>query len=161
MYGRIVLSLAVGLVLVSSLHAADAAKPKKKKGDNIPAQAFSVPKTIELSAEQQTKLDELKKELGPGLAELMAKKNSILTDEQKQAQQAASKAAKDAGKKGKEAKAAVDAAVTLSDDQQKQLAAANEEIKAYQGKIRERINSFLSDDQKAKLKSPKKAKPAK
>lgn len=152
-----------GLVCALAVPGLAQEKGKKKKGElqGPAAQAFQLPKEIELTAEQQEKVAALKKELGPGLQALMKKQSDILTAEQKTARKEVGAKNKADGVKGKEAKAAVDAALKLTEAQQKEWDAAQKEVAAYQGKIKEKLHSFLTDDQKAKLKPAKGKKKAK
>src|SRR5690349_1097958 len=88
-----------------SAGAADEAKETKakKKQSGAANPVFNIPKEITLTEEQQAKLDEIKKEQGPKIAELTAKIDSVLTAEQKSARKEAAAKAKGDGKKGKEA----------------------------------------------------------
>jgi hypothetical protein len=152
--------LAVAFLIALPVSAAK--QDKKKKGaENSPVlNVLKLPAEVTLTAEQQPKFDAVKTEFEGKLKELAEKQDGILTADQKQARQAAQKAAKAAGKKGKEAKADVDAAVKLTDDQKKQQEEVGKEIKDVQGKVREKLNSFLTEDQQSKLKAPGKKKKA-
>lgn len=152
--------LALAVLIASPVWAAKEEKKGEKKTNKAVAKAFELPTIITLSAEQMTKLAEVKKEYEPKLEELHKKQAGILTAEQKKAAQEASKAAKAAGKKGKEAKADVDAAVKLTDDQKKQQEEVSKELKELNGKIRDSIASFLTEEQKTHLKPMKKKKNA-
>jgi hypothetical protein len=151
---RIALCLAVSALIALPVMAQEK-KKAKRTGENAPV--FQLPKTITLTAEQQAKLDAVKKEYGPKVVAAQDKVSAALTAEQRKARQEAQKAAKEAGKKGKELKAAVDAAVTLSDDQKKQLEAAEGEMKTLSNEIRGKISEFLTAEQKEALKTKKKA----
>jgi len=158
--------LALALLIALPLCAEDAKEGKKKKKEQDFSKSpvlnvLNLPKAITLTADQQAKFDAVKTEFTGKLKELAKKQNEILTPEQKKARQEAQKAAKAAGKKGKEAKADVDAAVNLTDDQKKATEAVNAEIKEVQGKVREKLNEFLTDEQKAQIKGPGKKKKAK
>lgn len=149
---------ALAALLVAPVWAADeAGKKKKEKGlDTAVARSFSLPDTITLTAEQKTKLDEVKKEFESKVKEVVKKQNDILTADQKKARAEAAKTAKAAGKKGKDLQADVDAALKLTDEQKKKTEEVGKELKALNAQIREKITSFLTDDQKAQLKPKKK-----
>jgi hypothetical protein len=153
---RVLLSaLTLALFAMSlELRAADEAKGEKGK-KNAAAAAFNLPKTITLSAEQQTKFDELKKSLEPLLAEAIKKEEAVLSAEQRAARETAAKDAKAAGKKGKEIQAAVDEAVKLSDEQKSQLAETHKVVADLQKKAREGVMGLLTDEQKESLKKKK------
>ena len=131
-----------------------AADKKKKKAPT----AVRVPKTVELTADQKTKLAALNKEFGPKLAELRAKAASVITKDQKKARAEAMKKAKADGKKGKELQAATNAALALTDDQKKQQAETKKATRALQKEIKAKFAALLTDEQKAKLKGGKKKK---
>lgn len=153
--------LALAALLVAPVWAADEAGKKKGKGlDNAVARSFKLPDTITLTADQQAKLAEVKKEFEAKVKEVVKKQQDILTAEQKKARTEATKAAKTAGKKGKDAQADVDAAVKLTDEQKKKMDEVGKELKELNGKIREKISEFLTADQKAQLKPKKKDKAA-
>lgn len=156
----------VGLGLVLALVAgntADAAqeKGKKKKNDGTSSPVFAIPKEITLTAEQQTKLDEIKKTEGPKLAELNSKLDNSLTAEQKSARKDAQAKAKADGKKGKEAQAAVDEALKLTDEQKKLRSEVQPEINKLQAAIKTQIHGLLTDEQKTHYKLPRMPKKAK
>ena len=139
---------------VAFVAPAVAADKKKKKAPT----AVKVPKSIELTAGQKTKLDALNKEFGPKLAECKKKANSIITADQKKARAEATKKAKADGKKGKELRAAANAAVAITADQKAQQAECNKAMKALNKEIRTKFAALLTDEQKAKIKGGKKKK---
>lgn len=148
----IVLSLAVGLLagLTVSAEAQDQ-KGKKNRGQNqAGAQAFQLPKEITLTSEQQAKLDELKKEYGPKLAELQKKADDLLSPEQKQARRDAFAKARSEKLKGKQQREAVVAAMKLPPDVQTKYDAAQKELQEKVTEVRGKIAEFLTDEQKAK-----------
>lgn len=155
---RTVLTASLVAALALTTGTAHAQKEKKKPGAANPA--FAIPKEITLTAEQQTKLDAIKKEEGPKLAELAAKLDGILTDEQKATRKEAAAKAKADGKKGKEANAAVEEALKLTDDQKKARAEIQPAMAKLQRSIKEQIHALLTDEQKEHYKLPK-AKKAK
>jgi hypothetical protein len=145
------------LFLATSLIAADEAKPKKgKKAKAAPVSAaFKLPNGITLTADQQAKLDELKTQYATKLADAEKKISDVYTEEQRTQQTAARRDAMAAGKKGKELKAAVDAAVKLTDEQQKKLADAQKDQKQLTKEVRKQVVAMLSDEQKQQLKGKK------
>ena len=162
---RIVLTLGVVLLMASALAAAPKkGKGKKKKAPRCPA-AQRVDRMLSgltLTDEQKAKLDEIKKEFGPKLMEVM-KKMDVLTPEQKKARAEAAKAAKAAGKKGKEAREAVEAAVKLTDDQKAKMAEVKKEMGPLQKELTQKVLAVLTPEQKQQLKKARggKKKPAK
>ena len=153
-------AVSLGLMVAVTLSAtpAEAAKEgkgKKKGADGANSPVFAIPKEITLTAEQQAKLDEIKKEQGPKISELTKKIDSLLTDEQKAARKEAAAKAKAEGKKGKEAAAAIDEALKLTDDQKKLRAEVQPELAKLQKSIKEQIHGLLTEEQKAHYKVPK------
>ena len=148
------ITILTACVLTLSFVAPAVAADKKKK---TPV-AIKVPKSIELTAEQKTKLDALNKEFGPKLAECRKKAASIITADQKKARAEAMKKAKADGKKGKELRAAVNAALAITADQKTQQAECKKAMGALNKEIRTQFAALLTDEQKTKIKGSKKKK---
>ena len=142
------ITILTACVLTLSFVAPAVAADKKKK---TPV-AIKVPKSIELTADQKTKLDALNKEFGPKLAECKAKAGSIVTKDQKKARVEALKKAKADGKKGKELRAAADAALALTADQKAQQAETKKAMMVLNKEIKTQFAAILTDEQKAKRK---------
>ncbi|MEK6258490.1 MAG: hypothetical protein AABP62_07700 [Planctomycetota bacterium] len=150
------------LSMLASVGSAQEAKGKGKKKDAAAGgqQVFQLPKEITLTDEQKTKLEALKKEHSPKLAELAKKLDEGITDEQKKARREAMTKARADGKKGKDLQAEVDKALNLTDEQKKKRAETQPEMSKLQLSIKEQIHAMLTDDQKTHYKLPK-AKKAK
>lgn len=148
---------------LSTASAADEPAKKKKALPGAGNQAFALPKEVELTAEQQAKLDELKKEHGPKLAEIQKKLDEVLSAEQKQARKDAQAKAKADKLKGKDAQAAVMAALMLTEEQKTKYTAAQTEMREAAAKVRAKLAEFLTDEQKAKVPNllPKTKQPKK
>ncbi len=135
---------------------------KKKLGESamVIEKSFELPATITLTDEQKTKLAAVRTEFEPKVKEVVKKMGEVLNAEQKQARQDALKAGKAAGKKGKELQADVAAAVKMTPEQQKTHDELTKELKDVNGKIREQISGFLTEEQKTLLTAKKKKKDA-
>lgn len=138
---------------VSSAFAADdtGTKKKKKADAGANAQVFKLPDTVQLTPEQQEKLDALKKEHGPKVAELQKKADDVLTPEQKAARKDALAKAKTDQVKGKAQREAVMTALNLTPEQKTKWDAAQAEVKAYNATVRGKIGELLTDEQKASI----------
>ena len=139
---------------VAFVAPAVAVDKKKKKAPT----AVKVPKGIELTADQKTKVDDLNKEFGPKLAECRKKAASIITADQKKAKADAMKKAKADGKKGKELRDVVNAAFAITPDQKEQQVECKKATSALQKQIKTQFAALLTDEQKAKIKAGKKKK---
>ena len=140
------LMLVLVLAIAAPLAAEDKKKRKKKPGKRAAAGArIQFPKGVEPSAEQQEKLAELRKEYGPKIVAI--RKKQALSKDVRKARAEALKKARAEGKKGKELRAAVAAAVPLTDEQK----AAQAKMRALQKEIRAAVFALLTDEQKAKL----------
>jgi acetyl esterase/lipase len=117
-------------------------------------QLFTLP-GIEFSKEQQSQVDEIRKELSPKLADIQRKWDSIITPEQLQARREAFQKARDAGKEGRELREVVEAAVKFSEEQRQQQAALQEERSKLFGDIRTRLIALLTDEQRASVRQPR------
>jgi hypothetical protein len=104
----------------------------------------------ELPADALEKANKVVSEHAAKLKEAQGKVDAVLTSEQKAAQRQAAKDAKAAGKKGKERRAAIDAALKLSDEQKTKLAAARKELAAAQQELNTALRSALTAEQLAK-----------
>ena len=162
---RCVLMLALVLAISTPLMAQEKARRKGQKRRPAAREGVGVVQKqllegLELSAEQKEKVKELNKEFGPKLKELKAKMEGIVTEEQKKAQREAMKAAKEAGKKGKELRAAVEAAVQLTDEQKAKMAEVRKAMGPLQREIREKFMALLTPEQQEVVKEKmKKARP--
>jgi len=151
---KIITILTACVLTVSFAAPAIAADKKKKKVPNV----VRVPKGIELTTDQKTKVEALNKEFGPKLAECKAKVNSIITADQKKARAEALKKAKADGKNKKEANAAANAALAITADQKAKQAETKKAMGTLNKEIRVKFAALLTDEQKAKLKGGKKKK---
>ncbi|MBI1899714.1 MAG: alpha/beta hydrolase fold domain-containing protein [Planctomycetia bacterium] len=139
------------LVVICSPLVAQDNQPRQRPD---PFQQFFTLPGIEFSKEQQPKVEELRKEFAPKLADNQNKWNAVFTQEQLQARREAQQKARDAGKQGQELRDAVDAAVKLTDQQQKQRAALQEERNKLTAEIRTRLTALLTDEQRARIRQP-------
>jgi hypothetical protein len=119
-----------------------------------PLQPFFTLPGIEFSQDQQAKAEEIRKEYSPKIAETQRKWNDVITVEQEEARREAFQKARDAGKQGQELRDAVDAAVKLTDEQQKQQAAIQEERNKLVAEIRTRLISLLTEEQRSRFRQP-------
>lgn len=153
---RMIFGLSVACFALSALFAAEAqAAPKGRKvAQRVAAfpPVFKLPDAIVLTAEQQAKIDELKTKYSDKLREAVRKVDEIYTDEQHKAMRGARKAAVTEGKKGKQLKAAVEAAVQLSPEQQQKMADARKVLTDLQKEVRKQVVGLLTDDQKEHIK---------
>jgi len=157
---RISLALALFGVLALVVGSARAEKKAEKKAAAKPSDAaFNFPKQVQLTDEQKTKLEEVKKEYAPKLDAVDAKIGVVITPERKKARDEAMAKAKADGKKGKELQEAGLAALNLPAEDQAKLKEAMAERAKVMKEVNEKKMSLLTDDQKAQFKAkPKQAK---
>jgi Spy/CpxP family protein refolding chaperone len=145
----------VAVVAVTPAFGQKEAKQKERAAKRAAANPiFQFPKTITLTAEQQTKLQAIKDEYAPKLAAVSAKQNEILTPEQRTARTEATKANREAKKSGKEAQEAVTAALKLTDEQKTKWSATQKEMQELRKTIEEKKRELLTEEQKAQLPKP-------
>jgi len=126
---------------------------KKKKGGADPTAAMAKKlESVELTAEQKTKLEAINKEHGPKLKDAQAKVDKVLTPEQIKARREAQQANKAAGKKGKEATDALNAALKLTAEQQKAWEDAQKGLRDAQTAYNTAVARILTAKQKEKAK---------
>ena len=151
-------------VCLAGFIVAEDKKPGEKKDDKKPvvnAAPFNFPKQITLSEDQQKKLDELKTEYQPKLAELTKKIDAITnTPERKKARAEAEKKAKDDGKKGKELTTAINEANKYTDDEKKEIKDLGAARYKLMGEINKKKNALLSEEQLKSIQPKPKDKPA-
>ncbi|HUG92972.1 MAG TPA: hypothetical protein VML55_19180 [Planctomycetaceae bacterium] len=133
-------------------------RPAARQGDAAVNRFFQLPAEIKLADDQNDQIAALKKEYAPRILALVKKQNSVLTAEERRARRQAQQDAREAGQKGKQLQEAVAAAVKLTDEQKQQqseLATARKELQA---EIQKKVESLLTDAQKAQL--PKRGRAA-
>jgi peptidyl-tRNA hydrolase len=150
---------AIGIFATAAVQGADEAakeqKKSKKKGRDRDTIAKMV-ENIDLTADQQVKLEEVKREFQPKLADIAKRRGAIMTDDRRAKEKELRKAAKDAGKSGKEIRAEIATALALSPAERDQIATIEREERQLRGEITSRIRAFLNDDQKTKLPEQRK-----
>jgi len=142
---------AFALVFTLAASAEDKKKADEPKKPAPFANVFTFPKTVTLAADQQKKLDELKKEYTPKLEELKKQQDAILTADRVKAQKEALAKAKADGKKGKELNEAGQAALKLTEAETKQLAESKMAQSKLMGEINKKKMEVLTDEQKKAL----------
>jgi hypothetical protein len=150
---RTVLVLVLVLAVASPLLAKGKKGKGKAKNPSEIAKVLKLLQGLDLTTEQQGKIDALKSEFKPKIGDVKRKLANILTPEQKQAKKDAQKAAKAAGKKGKQARQEIAAAVKLTDQQKTQTADANKELKSLAKDFRSKVMAVLTPEQQAKVKA--------
>jgi hypothetical protein len=138
-----------GLVLAPAVFAQQPGQGQEgrgRRGQGFQRSPFTLPRQIELSEEQKTKLADIEKKFSEKWK--AAQDKAQLTEEQRRARREASQKARQEGKQGEELRAAVNAAVSLTDDQKK----GQEEATALRKEIGEAVQGILTDEQKARLK---------
>ena len=101
-------------------------------------------KGLNLTDQQKTQYEALKKEYAPKVKEATQTLENVLTPEQKKARQEAVKAAKAAGKSRKEVWKEAQAAVKLTDQQKAKLAEARKAGEALRKEIRGKVMAILT-----------------
>ncbi|MGA2616440.1 MAG: hypothetical protein ABSF26_02445 [Thermoguttaceae bacterium] len=151
---KTLLPLVVLALLAATVQAQDNKDQKPRRGPGAFGGAQMIDrilaaKDLNLTDEQKTKLEDLKKEYAPKLKNPM---DGILTDEQKKARDDATKAAKDAGKNMRETFKAASEAVKLTDDQKAKLREAGKAMRPIFTELRDKINGILTSDQQEQVK---------
>ena len=104
-------SVVLTLIVASSLlsqerRRQDARQPRQPQ--QAAFQQLFVLRGVEFTADQQAKVDEIRKKYAPKLLETQRKQMGVFTDEQIQARREAFRAAREAGKEGKELREAAE-----------------------------------------------------
>lgn len=147
-----VIVVAFFIATSGALLAQEETAQNRQRQRRDPFQRFFTLRGIDFSEEQQAKVEEIREEFLPKLAENQRKWNGVLTREQLEARREAFQKAREAGKEGRELRAAVNAAVQLTEEQQKERAAIQEERNRLLGQIRTQLTALLTDEQLARVR---------
>jgi hypothetical protein len=139
------------LVLTTSAAFAQNEKGKKKAEPGANAQVFRLPEDVTLTAEQQEKLNALKKEWGPKIAELQGKVNALLTPDQRKARDEATKKAAADKVQGKARQTLIDDATQLTAEQKPAWDKLQKELNDLNASVRAKLGEILTEEQKAKI----------
>jgi Spy/CpxP family protein refolding chaperone len=158
---RIAASVAMALLLTTSLLAQD--QPKEKaKGGRPPrlGQTFVMLERVRegldqlgLSDEQKEKLKEIREKAGPKMKEVWEKTRGILSEDQIRTAEETFKQARDAGKKGAALIGAVLSALKLNDEQKEKLLKLEQESLAIHREVIQEIAGVLTPEQKEKFQA--------
>jgi hypothetical protein len=110
---------------------------------------------IEFSEEQQMKVEEIRKEFLPKLAENQKKWDKVITPEQVQARREALQKARSEGKEGRELQNAANAAIRLTDEQRQQRTAVQKERDELSAQIRTKLIALLTEEQRRTVRQPR------
>ena len=153
---RWALTLAMAVILVTPLMAADKKEKKRKKRGRRTFSLVRLPKSLDLTGEQKEKIAAINKEYRPKIFAIFKKRNEIYTPEQRKASREAVAAARKTGKKRRELNKVRTEALNATAEQKKQLAEIRKEQNKVYAEGRKKINAVLTDEQKAKLKQGRK-----
>lgn len=118
------------------------------------AQFFTLP-DITFSAEQQAKIDELKKEYVPKFQDSQKKWDGVITPEQLQQQREAFQKARSEGKQGAELRKIVNDSLKLTEEQLKQRAALQQEREQLMQQLRTALVALLTEEQRTRINQPR------
>lgn len=155
--------LAVALILTASMNLQAQEEKKKQKKGNIPTEATILEQTFksiqkaEITAEQETAIKGLVKELAPKILEAQAKSGAVLTNDQKKVRNEALKKAREEGLKGKAIQEAVSAALNLSEEDAKKFKEAQAAVEQLNKELKEKVMALLTEEQRSKLGAKPKA----
>jgi hypothetical protein len=110
-------------------------------------------KTLDLTADQKEQLAKLHQDHGPKMGEFLKKLEGAVTEQQVATAKAAAEKAKEAGKEGRALFAAVEASITLTDEQKENVNKIGEEMLAVQRATMKSVLGVLTDEQKEKVRA--------
>ncbi|MBN1394268.1 MAG: hypothetical protein JW959_04540 [Pirellulales bacterium] len=150
-----VLALAVSLAVVGNLSAEENKKKGKRSDQRQSAgqmQLMRLFRGLNLSADQLKKIQATANEYSPKFREIDEKQQDILTAEQKKARLEARKKAIKDGKKGREILEAMQAAVTLTDEQKTAFEECRKERRELYREMIGKTLEVLTPEQREKIK---------
>ena len=146
------LGLAVSLLIAGSLWAAEEKQCPAGKHPHPPMPMLEhldkALKGLNLTEDQKSQWEAVKKEYGPKFKEEWQKMESVLTPEQKKARQEAFKAAKAAGEKARDTRKGVHAAMNLTTEQKAKMDEAQKELEGLRKEVHEKTTAILTPEQK-------------
>ena len=156
----IALSVTLTLIFTSFLFSQerrrqDARRPRQPQ--QAAFQQIFVLRGVEFSEDQRAKVDEIRNEYVPKLAEIVEKQQGVFTEEQMQVRQEAFRAAREAGKEGRELQEAARAAFKLTEEQRKQLAMIQKERAELTTQIQTELRALLTKEQRDQLRGQDRA----
>lgn len=143
--------------VIAGIANAQEAKPKPKGKGGAAGRAlaaFQLPRTLKLTDEQKTKVNEIKKGMREKAQAAQKKLNELMTPERRKAMAAARKKAREDGVKGKQLQEALVTALKLSDDEKEKYKAAQAEVNKVRMAFRAKVREILDDEQKKLLRGP-------
>jgi hypothetical protein len=155
------ITVAVVLALLVTVPAVAQEKKKARRSKLSPvAQAMmrmerlhDALKALDLSADQKEQLAKLHEDHGPKMEQLMKKVEAAVPEEQLAAAKAAAEKAKQEGKKGRAFFAAVEASITLNEEQKEKVNKVGEEMLAVQRATVRAVMGVLTTEQKEKIRA--------
>ncbi len=158
---RITLAMAVALSIAIPVMAQET-KPDKGKAAKLSPTARVMLKMgklreaiggLDLSAEQEEKLDKIREEFRPKMGVAFGKLRDILTEDQRTAAEKAAKKAREAGKKGRDLMLAIESSLNLTDEQKEKTdIVGKEEWGPLCHEMTKKIMAILTPKQKGKVK---------
>ena len=155
----IALSVMLMLVITSSLLSQEKRQDSRRGQQPQEAafqQAFTL-RGVEFTQDQQKKVDEICTKYVPKLEEIQKNQQSIFTEDQMQARREEFRAAREAGKEGRALQEAARAAIKLTEEQQKQLAAIQKERTELTAQIQNELRALLTREQRNQLRGQDRA----
>jgi Spy/CpxP family protein refolding chaperone len=152
-----VTTVVLALVIAGAVLAADGQKDtsgKQSRGKRevrAGRDIFKVIKGLDLSADQQAKVADLKKESDTKSKAIADKRDAVPTDQQKKDRDEAVKAALAAGKSGPGVTRAARDAMKLTTDQQAKLSDLGKEATALRKEVGQKVLGLLTAEQKDKV----------
>ena len=146
----IVLTVPLMLLVGGTILSQDARRPRQPQQAAF-QQVFTL-RGVKFTEDQQAKVDEIRNTFVPKLAEIQKKQMGVFTEEQMQARRKAFRAAREAGKEGRALQEAARAAIKLTEEQQKQLAAIQKERAELTAQIQGELRAILTRDQRNQLR---------
>jgi hypothetical protein len=125
------------------------AGPPRERGADRGGRRAEFPEVLKLTAEQQTKLNEINTEIGASEAEMAKKREAILTEEQRTAQGEVMKKIREGGLTRQEAGEQLAAALKLTSEQQRQIDELDSARRQLGQEANTRKMAVLTDEQRS------------
>ncbi len=149
------ISLLLALLTSSTCTGQEGRQERDPRRQQMPFRTVFSIRGVELSAEQQGKVDKIRKTRTPMLLDYQQQLNRVYSDKQRKDRQQAFRKAQNDGKNAQEVRGTADAAANLTSEQKKQLASIRKDRADLVSKIQTELRALLTEKQRVATARPR------
>ena len=148
-------SLLLALLTSSTCTGQEGRQERDPRRQQMPFRTVFSIRGVEFSAEQQGKVDKIRKTRTPMLLDYQQQLNRVYSDKQRKDRQQAFRKAQNDGKNAQEVRGTADAAANLTSEQKKQLASIRKDRADLVSKIQTELRALLTEKQRVATARPR------